>query len=210
MTLTELLGTRSVLFLDIECTCFLGVEDERQVQEVIEFGLCFRSGPDSLLDHQSLYVRPVSTVVNRECEALTGITPAMLEGQPTFQTRVEDLSRLMQERGVTAWASWGEFDRQQVRRQCVREGVGNPLDELPHVNLRHATRSGLRSMARSRGVVWPAGANKGVGLQRAAAMAGLAFEGRPHSGAADAYNAGRVAAAVAKWAAEHAQGGVRA
>lgn len=210
MTLTELLGARSVLFLDIECTCFLGVEDERQAQEVIEFGLCLRTGAGSLLEPRSLYVRPVSTVVNRECEALTGITPAMLESQPIFQAAVGELSRLMQEQGVQAWASWGEFDRQQVRRQCVREGVSNPLDELPHVNLRHATRSGLRSMARSRGVVWPAGANKGVGLQRAAAMAGLAFEGRPHSGAADAYNAGRVAVAVAKWVAEHAEDGVRA
>lgn len=209
MTLTELLGARSVLFLDIECTCFLGVEDERQAQEVIEFGLCFRKGPDSTLEPQSLYVRPVSTVVNRECEALTGITPAMLEGQPTFQEREGELSGLIREQGVKAWASWGEFDRQQVRRQCVGQGVDNPLDQLPHVNLRHATRSGLRAMTRSRGVAWPEGANKGVGLQRAAAMTGLAFEGRPHSGAADAYNAARVAVAVAEWVAAHAEGFVR-
>lgn len=55
---------------------------------------------------------------------------------------------------------------------------------------------------------WPHGAYKRVGIQRAFSMAGLVFDGSPHSGEADAYNATRLEMAVAEWSTSHAESGV--
>ena len=190
-SLAALLAARPLLVVDLECTCMLFRPDEDQVQEVIEIGhtvLAPMSADPELPAGQSTYVRPTATPVTRGCTKLTGITPQMVVNAPRFTERMAELGTWVQTARLAGWASWGDFDSRMLARQCAREGVANPLADLPHFNakllLSHwlATLQGTTVRERQ----------GGYGLRTALVALGLDFEGREHCGAADAYNTARV------------------
>ena len=189
--LADLLAARPLLVVDLECTCMLFRPDEDQVQEVIEFGHTVLAAVDAALElppGQSLYVRPTATPVTRGCTKLTGITPQMVAKAPHFTERMAELGAWVQTAQLAGWASWGDFDPRMLARQCAREGVSNPLADLPHFNVKQVLSPWLASLQgttlRER--------QGGYGLRTALVALGLEFEGREHSGAADAYNTARV------------------
>lgn len=200
----QLLSTKSLLLIDLECTCGLGVPNERDVQEIIEIGTWVGSEDDwrePRRSQHSLYVRPQHTAINEFCTRLTGITAAQVSGEPTFESRVQWLGSVGLHRwNADRWGSWGEFDKSQFQRQCDREGLENPLAQLGHINAKAVLKPLLQAMAEEMGSQFPRGARRGVGLGTALNLLGMKFEGRPHSGADDAFNAGRVIHAVRSWA----------
>jgi inhibitor of KinA sporulation pathway (predicted exonuclease) len=190
-TLAALLAARPLLVVDLECTCMLFRPDEDQVQELIEFGhtvLALPSAEVELPPGQSMYVRPTATPVTRGCTKLTGITPQMVAKAPHFTERMAELGAWVHAAGLAGWASWGDFDPRMLARQCAREGVANPLEALPHFNAKQLLSHWLATLqgttVRER--------QGGYGLRTALVALGLNFEGREHSGAADAYNTARV------------------
>ncbi|MBK6616558.1 3'-5' exonuclease [Ottowia sp.] len=202
MPLAErLLASNRVLLVDIECTCGLGVANERDVQEVIELGLCMdgKASPAQHGAQLSAYVRPSYTQVNAFCERLTGISDGMLRDEPCFKPRMEWLERALVKWQPELWASWGDFDREQVQRECDRLGVPNPLATLVHINAKRALARHLAAVAESRAMTFPKGAKRGVGIGRALKFLGLEFEGRQHCGADDAFNMARVIAGVRRF-----------
>lgn len=200
----RLLLAKSLLLVDLECTCGLGVPNERDVQEIIEIGMWLGSEEDwggVRRSQHSLFVRPQHTVVNDFCTRLTGITAGAISGEPVFSARVKWLqSTGMPRWGAEVWSSWGEFDKSQFQRQCDREGLENPLAAVPHVNAKAVLKPALQAIAQERGGSFPKGARRGVGLGTALTLLGMEFVGRPHSGADDAFNAARVIHAVRAWA----------
>jgi inhibitor of KinA sporulation pathway (predicted exonuclease) len=79
---------------------------------------------------------------------------------------------------VRPWASWGDYDRKQLVRQCAADGVPYPFGhpaERAHTNAKavFAEAHGLR---------------RRPGMARALEIAGLPLQGRHHRGVDDAWN----------------------
>ncbi|MBW2561418.1 MAG: DNA polymerase III, partial [Deltaproteobacteria bacterium] len=83
------------------------------------------------------------------------------------------------------WASWGEGDRRRVLAECAAKGVPYPLSDA-HMNVAHLHALFVRNARR-------------VSLEEALGQLGLRFEGRPHSGADDAWNTARVLKRILGW-----------
>lgn len=161
-----------ILFLDVEMTCWEGPAPEGQVQEIIEFGLAEVDVPSlALVRTASFLVRPESSTVSPFCERLTGITAERLKKEGRWLSEV--LATMKKEFGTQskAWMSWGA-DRRAVMADCERKSAPNPFSEAFHdVGMQFSLMTG---------------ASASVGMQEAAAMLGVALEGRHHSGVDDA------------------------
>ena len=159
--------------VDVEATCWSGPVPDGQANEIIEIGLCVvdldrgtRVGRDRIL------VRPARSRVSEFCTELTGLTQAEVDQGVDFATACATLAR-QHESGRRPWASWGDYDRNQFRRQCAAAGVRYPFGAV-HVNAKVAFAE--------------AHACRRQGMAGALRMAGLPLSGRHHSGADDAWN----------------------
>ncbi len=170
----------SILCVDLESTCW-GKEDppEGQVSDIIEIGVCYIDIPTkTLYTPQSWYVKPTQSTISEFCVELTKITQELLDeqGSPFLQTchSIMETYKAKQR----AWLSWGNYDRQQLERQCLRENVPFPFGET-HWNMRdlYTVKKGLSSK---------------VGLSQALEREGMAFIGQPHSGKDDAFAVARL------------------
>ncbi|GAA4904369.1 inhibitor of KinA sporulation pathway (predicted exonuclease) [Stackebrandtia albiflava] len=172
------MSTESLLLnvIDVEATCWRGSPPPGQTNEIIEIGLCVvdLTEPRRVGRHR-IMVRPARSTVSAFCTELTGHTPADVAEGVDFA----EACRLLREEydgNTRPWASWGDYDREQFRRQCRATGVGYPLSPA-HTNAKavFTDANGLR---------------KRPGMAKALTLAGLPLEGRHHNGADDAWNIG--------------------
>ena len=169
----------SVAIIDLECTC--DSDGDFGPHEIIEIGAVV--GKLSLesfevFDELQIYVRPIiNPTLTNFCTELTGITQSTVNAAKLLEEELSTLSNWLQTNKVTAWASWGKFDANQFARECELKVLKNPMSDLQHLNLKQlfARKFGHR-----------------VGLSRALGLRGLTFDGRQHSGIADAKNVGRL------------------
>lgn len=158
--------------IDLEATCWRGRPPEGQSKEIIEIGLCVVDVARRERVHKrQIMVRPHSQV-SEFCTELTGHTQADVDKGVTF---VEACRILVDEYRADSrpWASWGDYDRNQFTRQSRVAGIAYPLSSR-HTNAK-------RVFGRALGI-------KGPGMARALDVAGIAWEGRHHNGADDAWN----------------------
>lgn len=160
--------------VDVEATCWDGTPPEGQVSEIIEIGLAVvdLDAGERIAKHKIL-VRPERSAVSEFCTQLTGLTQAEVDSGPSFA----DACRVLvadHHSPRRPWASWGDYDRNQFRRQCAATGVGYPFGGT-HVNAKL-----VFGMALNRG--------RRPGMATALQIAGLPLEGRHHDGADDAWN----------------------
>lgn len=166
-----------ILVIDFEATCWENYDPpEGQEQEIIEIGLAtvrydietgdyyFARYPDG-----SIFVQPQRSEVSEFCTELTGISPEIASGGYTF----DDAMDFLRENQRVPWASWGEWDRRQLERECKAKGVKYPLN-YHHINVKSMWAT-LRGQSMT-------------GLKTAVEDSGHKFLGRHHSGADDALN----------------------
>lgn len=172
-----------LLVVDFEATCW---EDNRnppkgEVSEIIQAGWCFLS-LDTLevSEPETCFCGPQRSQVSAFCTQLTGITPASLEGAPSFEVLAERLRASGKNRRVP-WASWGQGDRVRLERECASWQCRFPL-RAQHTDIKHL--SGL-----ARPLPFP---RKDLNLAAALHAWGLEFQGCPHDAGADAVNAARI------------------
>lgn len=160
--------------VDVEATCWEGEPPPGEVSEIIEVGLTTvdlasreRTGRHRVL------VRPACSVVSGFCTELTGLTRAEVDTGVSFARACELLAEEYHA-ATRPWASWGDYDRRQFRRQCEATGVRYPFGSA-HVNAKavFSTAYGLR---------------KQPGMAAALKIARLPPEGRHHRGEDDAWN----------------------
>ena len=108
------------------------------------------------------------------CTELTGLTQHAVAAGMSFAEACELLSA-EHKAADRPWASWGDYDRNQFRRQCADTGVAYPFGEV-HVNAKAVFTAAHRA---NRG---------GRGMASALKIAGLPLEGRHHDGADDSWN----------------------
>lgn len=168
-----------ILVIDIEATCWPGAPPEGQESEIIEIGICpLDVATGERLEKRSILVKPQRSKVSEFCTELTGLTQKQLHKRGTsFEKACALLEReyLSKKR---LWASYGDYDRNQFKRQCEAARVGYPFSP-GHINVKSLV-----------GVVHALPYE--VGLTRALEMMGLEMEGTQHRGSDDAWNIAKV------------------
>uniref|UniRef100_A0A0E0J2I7 GRF-type domain-containing protein n=1 Tax=Oryza nivara TaxID=4536 RepID=A0A0E0J2I7_ORYNI len=196
--------------IDLEATCERG----RRIypQEIIEFASVVVDGAtgEQLAEAFRAYVRPLH---HREltdyCRELTGIAQADVDAGVDLREALRAHDAWLDARGVKnaaggggggggfAVVTWGDWDcRTMLEGECRFKGIigdGKPEYFDRWINLKVPFRQ-----------VFDRGGARRIGLEEALAVAGLAFEGRPHSGLDDARNTARLLALLMR-----RRGGVR-
>lgn len=172
-------NNRPYLVIDLEATCDDQGSIPREETEIIEIGAVLVDAVtlQPLGEWQS-FVRPIRHPrLTPFCTQLTSITQADVAKAPTFQVAIAGLAQFV--RGHDAlFCSWGEYDRNQFRRDGARHGVRAPLGK-DHLNLKVELARVIGTTAK-------------LGVGQALARAGLRFEGTAHRGIDDARNIARL------------------
>lgn len=108
---------------------------------------------------------------------LTGISQKQVDNADELGRVLSSLQSWLTSVSPQAWGSWGKFDHRQFEEETMAKGLFNPLDRLKHINIKQL-------FARKR--------KHRVGLGRALERSNMVFEGRQHSGIADARNIARL------------------
>ncbi|WP_033442973.1 3'-5' exonuclease [Saccharothrix sp. NRRL B-16314] len=160
--------------VDVEATCWDGEPPPGQVNEIIEIGLTTVDPvAGERVGKHRIVVRPQRSAVSPFCTELTGLTQAEVDTGVTFAEACR-LLEVEHASGVRAWASWGDYDRNQFTRQCRATGVRYPFGR------RHWNAKLVFTQAH--------GLRKRPGMAQALTVAGLPLEGRHHRGEDDAWN----------------------
>jgi inhibitor of KinA sporulation pathway (predicted exonuclease) len=163
-----------ILVLDLEATCWQGPVPSGQQQEVIEIGVCLLdSDSGERSKRRGILVRPERSRVSPFCTALTTLTQDQVDAGIPFAEACDVLySEYDSETGV--WASWGDWDRNMLHRQCASFGVPYPLSER-HINAKKLFAQVYRL-------------RRPAGMAAALTAAGRELVGTHHRGEDDAWN----------------------
>lgn len=172
-----------IIVVDIEATCWEGNPPPGQEQEIIEIGICaldIASG--SRTEKHSILIQPVRSQVSEFCSQLTTLTQQQMdkEGIP-FADAIQRVRRDYQPE-QRAWASYGDYDRLQIQRQCEQHGITYPFGRT-HINVKNLLAVSLNL-------------SHEIGLERAMQKLGLPLEGTHHRGHDDAWNIAAVLAEI--------------
>jgi inhibitor of KinA sporulation pathway (predicted exonuclease) len=170
-------GLDKIVVVDLETTCWEKRERD-QVMEVIEVGVCLLDiGSGEITDRQSILVMPVYSVVSEFCTKLTTLTQEVVETGIGFREACLKLEDEFQTK-KRVWASYGDFDRRQLERECRWKNVPYPFGSR-HINVK--TLFAIKHRL-----------TEEVGIDKALTLLGLELIGTHHRGVDDAYNAARI------------------
>jgi inhibitor of KinA sporulation pathway (predicted exonuclease) len=170
-------GLDKIVVVDLEATCWEKRERD-QIMEVIEIGICLLdivSG--EITDRESILVRPVYSAVTEFCTNLTSLTPELVETGIGFREACLKLEDEYQTK-KRVWASYGDFDRNQLSRECRLKDIRYPFGSR-HINIK--TLFAIKHRLPEE-----------VEMEKALGLLGLELIGTHHRGVDDAYNAARI------------------
>lgn len=163
-----------VLVVDVESTCWEGNPPAGEVSEIIEVGLCVVDLASlERIEKREILVRPQRSSVGKFCTELTSLTPQMVQHGVSLGEAVDILTREYQSE-TRLMASWGDYDRNQFRRNCDAYHLRYPFGPT-HLNIKNLFSIAL-------------GLRKEIGIDSAMERLGLPMEGRHHRGVDDAWN----------------------
>jgi inhibitor of KinA sporulation pathway (predicted exonuclease) len=170
-----------LVVIDIEATC-----DNPRPQwqsEIIEVGVCLLDLRTlEITDKRGILVKPEKTPITSFCTSLTTITPELIEreGRSLFEamTVLQEQYKIRER----TWASWGDYDRNQLIKDCDSKKFGFPGEFSSHINVKNV-------LAIEHG--W----DREVGLDNALKRWKMNLEGTHHRGRDDAANIARIYAA---------------
>ncbi len=171
----------SILVIDLEATCWQNEPPAGQESEIIEVGIALLD----LQSHQisareSILIKPERSQISRFCMVLTSLTQEILdESGISFAAACKKLEKSYQSKERT-WASFGDYDRRMLERQCQARGARYPFG-VTHLNVKN-----LFALIH--------GLPREVGMDEALRITGLELEGRHHRGVDDAYNIAKLLA----------------
>ena len=167
-----------LLIIDVEATC----DDQGSVPpaeaEIIEFGCVMTAGFKPVSEF-ACFVRPVRHPrLYPFCTELTSITQAQVDGARGFVEVMAELKKWTYSFEDVGWGSWGDYDKNQVERECQRAKIPNPMPHR-HLNVKKEFTAALAL-------------KKKPGMAEALRIAGLTLEGTHHRGIDDARNIARL------------------
>lgn len=174
--------TSKLVVVDLESTCWYNVPPVNQESEIIEIGVC-------TLDLQSLEVgEPLSLLVKPAseistfCTELTGWTQADIDFKGTTLDEAFKVLRKQYNSKNRIWASYGQYDQNQVRKECERKQFNYPFGTF-HLNIKAVVETVL---------------GQPFGMAEALKKLNMELEGRHHNGRDDSLNIAKVYARLLK------------
>ncbi len=164
------------LIIDFEATCCDKNSIPRAETEIIEVGAVMVAA-DSLkiVDEFSTFVRPVRhPQLTAFCTELTSITQDQVEAAPVFAEVVLSLRDWADKFQGYFFCSWGDYDRNQLRRECDRNSIPYPFTD-DHINLKKRFSERL-------------GTQRKFGMAGALRKLNIPLDGTHHRGIDDARN----------------------
>lgn len=167
-----------IVCLDIEATCCNDNSFPRHEMEIIELGVAVFNPNDLDVPPITWYsfVKPtIHPTLTDFCKELTGITQEQVDAADSWEEVSASLQSFLSSLGVeypTVWASWGDFDRNKIARECETKNVVNPLP-VQHINLKDADFD-------------LCGRDRQIGLGLALRERKLPFPGKQHRAVCDA------------------------
>jgi inhibitor of KinA sporulation pathway (predicted exonuclease) len=163
-----------ILVIDLEATCWEGSPPPGQTNEIIEIGLVtMEVSTGNRLEKRSILVRPERSEVSAFCTQLTTLTPELVQTGISFREACRIL-KTEYDAANRLFASWGDYDRRQIERQCKDIDIGNPFGPT-HLNVKNLCAILL-------------GLDRECSVPEGCAKLGLPFEGTHHRGHDDAWN----------------------
>jgi inhibitor of KinA sporulation pathway (predicted exonuclease) len=167
-----------ILVIDVESTCWESGPPPGQESDIIEIGLCMLDvATGQRRDRVSILVRPERSTVSPYCTHLTTLTQEEVEGGISLQQACCLLEKVYASKH-RPWASYGDYDRKQFRRNCQARGVQYPFGDS-HLNVKSLF-----------GLTYNLG--KELPLDQAMERLGFPLEGIHHRGEDDAWNIARI------------------
>lgn len=163
--------------IDFEATCFKSRKVPRDETEIIEFAAALVDKETfETVDEFDEFVRPtVHPALDDFATELTTITQEQVDSAFTFPTVLRQFSSWLEKYpGEKTFASWGSYDRDQLKQDCDRHGIAFPFDS-EHYNIKEAFQQ-------KRGYKRQCGVNTALRRLR------MDFEGVPHRGRDDVRN----------------------
>jgi inhibitor of KinA sporulation pathway (predicted exonuclease) len=171
---------RRLLIVDLEATCWEHGQHQAGKMETIEIGALLVD-PERV-DAQPLtfqtFVQPVrSRALSDYCVQLTQIRQADVDGAQTFPGAFARFLDWIGEPQHVRFASWGQYDKCQLQRDCGHHAVRYPFED-DHFNIKKFWSKAYR--------------NQPASMSHALERMGLALEGVHHRGLDDALNIWRI------------------
>ena len=163
-----------VVLFDLEATC----DDKTLVfnfdNETIEIGAV------KIIDHEivgefSTFIQPRDTVITPFCTELTTITEADILHAPDFLTAAAAFEQFI---GSAKILSWGNYDRNQLRKDFERHKAPLPYWLKRHINFK-------KEFAIYKDI-------QPCGMKKALALCNISLEGTHHRGIDDARNIAKI------------------
>jgi len=173
---------KTCLVIDVEATCWdknlpKGAPKVAANGEIIEIGITSIDIKNkTILESESIIVWPTTTEISEFCTSLTSLTPEYVDANGIHFVDAIDILRKEYRVDRNMWASWGMYDEQQFRKQCLNENLKYPFSNN-YLNVKSL-------------FCWKYGFNCGLG--KACKHMGLTFDGTAHRGVDDSYNIARV------------------
>jgi inhibitor of KinA sporulation pathway (predicted exonuclease) len=163
------------LVVDFEATCWRGHPPKGMYNEIIEIGI---SGVDyktkEIVFKDTIIVKPEHSEISSFCTELTSIDQGLIDREGVDFKKACQILRDKFKSRDRVWLSWGEYDKNQIQRDCDLKKVENPFGRV-HFNLKP-----LFSFA--------FGIKQDLGVAGALKHLGIEFEGNAHRAIDDAYN----------------------
>ncbi len=167
-----------ILVVDIEATCWEYEPPLGETSEIIEVGVtCLGIRDLEVGKKRSILVKPTRSKISAFCTQLTTLREEDLSDAGSLRDACDILRRDYGSED-SAWASYGDYDRNMFEKCCSELSIPYPFG--PH----HINIKGLFAFA--------AGLDFGVGTTEALEMLGLRFEGTLHRGSDDSWNVAQI------------------
>jgi inhibitor of KinA sporulation pathway (predicted exonuclease) len=167
-----------ILVIDLEATCWQGEPPQGEDSEIIEIGLCvLDTATTQRLESRSIIVRPERSRISEYCTSLTTLTQEDVDRGISLAEACRILRDDYRAR-KRLWASYGDYDRHQFRRNCHASGIAYPFGP-GHINVKSLFA-----------LIWEL--SREVPLDKAMRILGFTFEGTHHRGGDDAWNIARI------------------
>lgn len=162
------------IIFDLEATC--EKDDYSFVKEIIEIGAVKVSSEFEVIDTFQSFVRPVvNPILTDFCKELTEIRQNDVDQAPLFPQAIASFKNWVQEDDYIL-LSWGDFDRNQLRKDSSLHKLSHNWITFKHDNLK------------ARHAKYVLGTDRGVGMKSALKIANLSLEGSHHRAIDDAKN----------------------
>ncbi|MFJ3487644.1 exonuclease domain-containing protein [Pseudomonas sp. NPDC090202] len=169
------------LVIDLEATTEEGGWPVAEM-EIIEIGASVVNREGREVDHFERFVRPLRRPqLTPFCRELTHIQQSQVDAASPLPVVWPQFERWLghHRAHLVGWASWGDYDRQQLLIEWQQHQLTSELADLPHLNLK-------QRFAKARQLQKPCGLNSALQL------AGLNFNGQQHRALNDARNTARL------------------